>query len=272
MDFHDVVERAQAEGRRRHARWRPQLYERVVEGPALRAWVSTAACSDRVDRFAAYMDLLVEALGRGAIDASKLADPTTGGLLTTILLQHVPKHAASIPAPRLAELWNLGEGMADHARWIDRLLSAAFGSVDVGGEERFLVRMLDRLHAESKAQWLQQPSVETLRLRQHAASFVPGTLRFVTPRVVAVKDRRRDDELAVAVLDDRVWIAGPLELPTKGSPPSTVPIAMRNAQIRVGEKKLIFPKMTTWQHVVVSPVGFVAATCVDSQHLWIGRL
>lgn len=272
MDFHQVVERAQAEGRRRHARWRPQLFEQVVEGPALRTWVAMAARSDRVERFVAYMDVLVEALGRGAIDASTLADPTTGGVLTTILLQHVPKHAASIAAPRLSELWNLGEGMADHAPWIDRLLSATFGAVEVGGEERFLVDMLQRLHAEGAAQWREQPTVETLRLRRHASTFVPGTLRFVTPRVVAVKDRRRDDELAVAVLDDRVWIAGPLTLPAKSSPPSTLPIAMRNAQIRVGERKLLFPKMTTWQHVVVSPAGFVAATCVDSQHLWIGRL
>ncbi len=272
MEFHDIVERAQREGRRRHARWRPELYTRVVEGPALRAWAALAPRQNRVERFTAYMDLLVEALGRGVIDRSKLVDPTTGGLLTTILLQHVPKHAAAIDAARLAQLWNLGEGMADHATWIDRLLSAAFGGVTVGQEEQFLVSMLQRLHAEDAAQWNNQPSVETLRLRRHAATFVPGTLRFVTPRVVAVRDRRRDDELAVAVLDDQTWVAGPLDLPTKGSAPSTVPIAMRNAQIRIGEKKLFFPKMTTWQHVVVSPAGFVAATCVDSQHLWLGRL
>ena len=76
----------------------------------------------------------------------------------------------------------------------------------------------------------------------------------------------------MAVLDDDVWVAGPLELPQKGCPPSSMPVALSNQQVRVGESRAMFGGMTTWQHVVVSQAGFVAATCVDSQRLWIGRV
>ncbi|MEM9073378.1 MAG: hypothetical protein AAGE52_33040 [Myxococcota bacterium] len=269
--FHDLVEEADRVGRQRFSRWRPALLKQLAEGPALTLWAQLGRSEEREVRFRAYLDLALEAIGRGVLTSSRIVSPTAGGVLPTLLVRQIPREAPSVR--RMVELWNVGDGLAAHSPWLDRLVAPACDELDTLADlEATLAAVLERLYqAPTPSNAADALRTEVVHLRRHAETFLPGRLRFVTPRILAVRDRRNDDELAIAVLPERTWIAGPLELPIESSAPSEVPVALGPGSVRIGEARGRFEGLTTWQHVVVSPAGFVAATCVDSQRLWIGR-
>ena len=271
--YFELLEQAQTEGKRRYAQWKSELFEQATGGPALKAWSGLAGHANRQELFRCYLDFLVEAIGRGYVDRALLNNATGGGTLAALVVSFLPRHLAAMNTNRLVELWNIAEGIRGYAPWLDSLIAPALLRLrDPKEVEAFVVKTMEFVYQDGSPGWEKYPLLtQVVNLSEYDERFFPGTLRFVTHRVLAVCDRREERELAVAIFPDEIWVASAEPLPEKGPNPSPIPLVLNSEEVRIGEISSAFPGLNTWQHVVASPCGFVVGTCVDSQMLWVGR-
>lgn len=271
MNVGAAIEAADARGRGRHARWQSGLFRSVAE----RLLVGSSAPSAHVE---AWLDLLAEGLGRGALDERAVAEPARHSLLATLVLARAPRALGELPPERLAELWNLGEGAARSDAWVGRVLAqvVADDATPLARDvlEGRLAETLDALGRDVDAlpaeRW-RGGDAEVHSLRDAFPRFVPGRLRLVRPRVVVTTDRCSDAEVAICVLPSGTVMTHTRARMAGTSPAPVGPLAMSPGALRLGDARWRCPGASAWQHVLCSPAGFAVGTALDSQRLWVAR-
>lgn len=233
---------------------------------------------DRDAVLASYARLLAEAAGRRYVRAVPGEDAAPESVLEHLLLRVAPRDLARV-APgrrvaRLAEAWNLGEGLRTQPAWLRRTLlrtSHALASLDTLAGD--LATLVDDLGKEGPpASWEGPFRVALLDPREHDPDFLPGNLHFPKPSVVCVHDRhdtRR--KLGVALL--RGGRSTLVDRPPCGGEdaqfePGPFPVFEVDG-VRLGEATVPLPNFGHWFRFATTASGFLLASAVSSQRLWV---
>lgn len=302
-----LVLRFEQEGARRFSRWNGALYRAACAGCGAR-WGDEAEGSgplpgagpvralwDRIggERHApavmeAYLRLLVEAIGMEVLDAAAVfafpraeAQPAAANLLSLLLVEKIPRLFPAGPADAqlglLAQAWNLGEGLLAEAPWLNRYVASALSplaSLDDLDEQ--LVRALEPALLASAPASFQGPfAVTTLSAREVDAVFLPGAMHLAAPAVLCVHDRKREGVHAGVFLRPGgassfmpltpcLGVAAP-DVENAGLPAASV----AGGSLRIGGLEVPVPFLQRGHEVVVCRAGFVVASALDSQRLWV---
>jgi hypothetical protein len=266
------------DGPRRFARWDAALFDAVVAGPAKALAQGIAPPAKVVPVLAAYLRLVQEAVGTGAV---RQAGPSAAGWTTFLercLVQLVPERLPRVDpeqqVPLLVKLWNLGEGLRREPEWVDRYVSAcADGLKSLAEVEAFLVKTLEPvLTPLLPASWKGPFAVTVLDLRRVHDEFLPGPMHLAAPTVVRVRDRRHPD-LQIGVLLRRERKSEVLGLTqglgeygeTDGHPA----VGFDDQRLQLAGQAVELPLFRRCAHHAVARAGFVVACAVDSQRLWV---
>ncbi len=189
----------------------------------------------------------------------------------------LPVRLAALPAeehlPLLARVWNLAEGLARESGWVNAYVLARVGELHGDtSPEAFLVEALrPLLEPAPPARWEGPYRVTLLSLRPADDDFLPGDMHLAAPAVLVVEDRRRPVRVAVHLRrDGRSAVLGTLG-PTRPFPehPPAVAVAWDGGTVGLGGERVclpFFPGPFRWS---VARAGYLAASAVDSQKLWI---
>jgi hypothetical protein len=280
--FEALVEREKLDGRRLHAHWEPDRFDRLMRGPA-------AGLRDRLlgrqfadETIAAYAMLLREALGSGYLGQSSPAtEPECGpwpNFLAFALLKLVPESLADEPdaerVARLACLWNIGEGLLSEPAWVDRYLLAYSANLRrVGDVESFVVETLGPALAPSEpASWSGPFSVSTLDARPVLDGFLPGEMVLAAPRILCVQDRRDPGQHLGLLLGhggQSRWLGPTPAMETYVEEGPVPPLRVVGARAKVGSHPVDLPLIGEPHRTAIARAGFVVVSSVDSQRLWI---
>ncbi|MBI2378095.1 MAG: hypothetical protein HYV07_29100 [Deltaproteobacteria bacterium] len=259
------------ESEKKSSRFSSALFAELLAGAGRRAYEAT---SGDLVATRAYLTLLAEAVSEGHVRSS-----APSGFVSRALLELVPESLGRKPdksrLDHLARTFNLLEGVASEPAWLDRFLGSRLlelpGSADdlVG----FVERELEPVVSPTQSSTFEAPfSLLVLDPRPLEDEFLPGEMVLEAPNVVAVRDRRRDVWLGALLLaSGRSRLFGPIEAPSGrfvALAPSKA-IHVGHGFAHVGEARVELPKLTRLNGHVVAPAGFVVATAVDSQRLWV---
>lgn len=277
--FESLTAAIARDGLRKYARWDTELFAEVTCDAGRAVWHTVQDGPQAEPVFHAYLRLVQEALGAGY-----LRRPAAGNgsgwpnFLSFCLLDLVPRALPRVPEaerlPRLAQIWNFGEGLLRQPAWIDRYVTVfAGGLIDLNQVEDFLVRTLETVLAPVKpARWDGPFTVTILDTRQLDDDFLPGDMHLAAPAVVCIHDRcRADVHLAVFLQHERRSRFLGLS-PCLGQYPAAeaLPkVQVAEHQLQVGDHVVKMPFVGYCrQHVLAGP-GFAVASAVDSQCLWV---
>jgi hypothetical protein len=250
-----------SDGARRFASWDPARWDALLEGPGAAVAMNTEPRTHR-----AYLKMLTEALGLGLLD---------GGILDLLLVRLAPAHLAIVPeverVPFLARMWNLGEGLAAQPTWLGRYAAAALGGLtDLTRVEEELVRVLEPALVPSRTSRFMGPfSLRVLDTRSTDDEFLPGDMHLAAPSVVCVHDRRRPIQLGLLLRPQASQLlgAGPCLGRIEGEDGPAAHIWP--GTVRFGPSTVALPSLTHLQHALTTRGGFLVASALDSQRLWI---
>jgi hypothetical protein len=265
------------DGPRRFARWDGALFDAVVTGPARALGESLEGEPDTAAVLTAYLRLVQEGVGTGA-----LRQPAAGGpwscflerCLVGLVPALLPKVKAGQRLPLLVRVWNLGEGLRREPGWLDRYFTACAGRVEeLTDLDHSLVRILDPVLAPPPpAAWRGPFNVSVLDLRALHDEFLPGEIALAAPTVFLVEDRRHKG-LQTGVLlrrGGKSELLGLTEgLETFAEPGDHPAVEFRDGGAIVAGQPVQLPTLRRCHRHAVARAGFVAACAVDSQRLWI---
>jgi hypothetical protein len=252
---------------RRFARWDGASFEAWVRGPVAEVWAADEA------RGADLLRLVAEGIGRGALGP---LDQRPRSWLDGLLRGPLPGWIAATPpegrAALLVRVWNLGEGAAREAPWMDRFLLARLSALS--GPETVLAdvtRELEPLLDEGPpCPWTGPYRVSTVDLRPSDPKFLPGQLQLLGPRVLAVADRRRDVTLGLVLGPGEPAVLGamdPIEAPSER--PARPSVRWDGGVLVIGADRVTLPALGEPLELLVAPAGYVVATAESSQRLWV---
>jgi hypothetical protein len=295
--FAAAVTAATREGSARHARWDAGVFAALSEGPARALWARIRDEPLATETLVAYLGLLREAVANGYVrgaawdDANRweaqrqvseaerqVTPPPWRSCLEYCLVAAVPSGLPPVAPDRrvsfLAKVWNLGEGLLREPRWVDRYVVSRLGELrDLTQLEDFLVGILEPvLESGPPAEWRGPFRVSVLDLRPVVDDLLPGKMRLASPTLLVVQDRSRP-ALYVSVLlrrggrSEALGVSSDLpehretvRLPAAEFAVDAVTIAGHSVQLPFVDR--------VHDHLVVS-AGFVVASAIDSQRLWI---
>ncbi|HEX3758136.1 MAG TPA: hypothetical protein VHW23_05500 [Kofleriaceae bacterium] len=276
----EIVERVAAEmavaGRRTSSRFDAARFHALATGCGGELWQRIAGDPHAVAVLRSYLRLLAEAVGMGCLV------PDAGGamrdLLSDLLATHVPARLTELPvehrAACLAMLWNLGEGLLQEPAWLNRFAMAFAGDArDLLALPAHLERLLEPVLApRPPSQWAGPCTLAVLDPRSLADGFLPGDMHLAAPAVVCVHDRRRAGAQLGVLLEhggrSRFLGATPClgrEVHEGARPAVTFAanhLAVAGHQVALGWLRAPLEKLVT-------ATGFVVASTVDSQRLWV---
>lgn len=271
-----AIAAAVARGRRQYARLSEDALSSFTSRPtatqpppAHRLWEALTPFPGEVrrQRFEAWLAAVVEAVGQGLVGVEDAGSPR--GLLARLLHQSIPREPTS-PA-RIAELWNIAEGLRSSVAWMDAIVSRTLDELSSLDDLEAHVAQQIRALCDPSARPLDRLHPMILDCRSHRDDFLPGRLRLITPRVAAVADRLTGAELALAVFPHRTIFAGPVELPASAET-LLLETSFEGYCVRLGERRVAWMPMLHAPHAsLASPAGFVLATCYDSQRVWLAQ-
>jgi hypothetical protein len=280
--FANLIEEAGREGRRRYARWDADLYQTLCGGPVRKLWQRLQGRAQAAAVFAGYLELVREALGAGYILPPKEAgEPGRVGwanFLAFCLVRLIPERLAAVAddqqLPLLAKVWNLGEGLLQEPAWVDRFVLAGAGELArLEDIETFLERMLEpALTPAPPAAWQGPFGLSVLDARPLYDEFLPGEMYLAAPTVLCVRDRRRPDLYLGVFLRPQgrsqfLGLTSSLDAYTDGGELPPVRWAERRALI--GERAVDMPFLRRPHRHLLTRSGFLVASAVDSQRLWV---
>jgi|GEM_PF-2880638 len=283
-DFETIVEHHEREGERRFARWNGQSFRSVVFGSGKRLAVAIDGSPDAVPVFLGWLRLVVEAIGLGYVRPGIVASNdklafAPENLVELLLLDLIPaKLGAHAPNGRialLAKAWNLGEGLLGEAPWLNLCAASAMANlgslVDIEGR---LLGILDAAIAPRARSSFQGPyAVRTIDLRDADGAFLPGRMHFAEPALVCVHDRKRPALSLGVLLGSRNATSLVFRSPClaeKVLPDPGLPtVSLTQAGLSVGDARVPLPSWTRGHAAVASRAGFVVASALDSQRIWI---
>jgi hypothetical protein len=274
-----LVERFRRESPLRHAAWEAELFEELVQGPGESLWKSLNEGvnnpTDVLHLFESWLNLIQEGMALGHV--RQAGQGQASNLLELCLTQRIPQETASWSKEeclrRLADVWNLGEGLAQQPMWINRYVLtrvAELGALD--GLEAFLVQVLGPvLSPPPPSDWKGSFHCTVLNPRDVDDDFLPGEMRLIAPVVAAVRDRLRDVTLGVMLeKQGRSRFLGPLAGLDGGYDEAPAPaVVLQTNGAKIGGRKVDLPLLTTPYRSLAARTGFVVAGAVDSQRLWV---
>lgn len=279
--MHPGLEQTLAElrrdGPRRFAQWNAELFDAIAAGPAYTLGEALSDAADRAGVVSAYLQLVQQAIGIGALHQAGTGARWTS-FLERCLIERIP---ALLPRVKngerlslLATIWNLAEGLWREPAWLDGYVTACTGRLDdLAAVERFLVRTLDPVLAPAPpAAWRGPFHVTVLDLRPLHAEFLPGDIGLAAPTVLRVEDRRRNG-IQVGVLlrrDGGSEVLGLTEglgdyMETSEHPA----VAIHDGRTSIAGQAVELPFLRRCHRHVTARAGFIAACALDSQRLWI---
>ncbi len=271
MDSLTAFEQLAQKGATRFSSWDLALFRDYCQ--ALMPEDSNAAPSQSVA--AALAEMICEGVGQGYLSTSPPAKPTN--LLEYCLRDWLLSRLKDLPAQRqlpfLADAWNLLEGLLRQPRWVNAYVMARVRELQQEPNlEAFLQRVLKPLfEPASKANWAGPFRVTLLSLRPADDEFLPGTMHLVAPTVLAIKDRRRDVRCGVVLRKQgQSELAGLFgeTIALDEQPVATSP-RWQGEWLTLGAQRIRLPLLGEPLHWLQIQAGFVVASAVHSQKLWI---
>ena len=280
-----LVRELATQGPRRHADWDADLFETLVHdaAAALRAALPAEPRRDAVA--GAWLKLAAEAVGLGQVDRASARYFLTGRgkapesvtLMGRCLLQLAPAQLPAYPADQavalLARTWNLCEGLAAQPLWLNRYVAAA--AVEPPALEKleeFLVTTLAPALAPVRESTFSGPfTLAMLDTRKVMDDFLPGNMHLAAPSVLCVHDRRAPDAKVGIFLapEGKARFLGLMPCLgqwSQGVPPT---LEVRPGAVRVNKRVAALPLLTVPHQTLAAKSGYVVASAVDSQRLWV---
>jgi hypothetical protein len=284
--FDHIVNDVSRQSVRRHARWDPALFQEFCQGPARALWGRLKGQAVAKRSLAAYLELVREAIG-----AAYLVKDQGGGLggrrsgqadwpnflafcLVKLIPEQLPALAADRHLPLLARVWNLCEGLLQEPAWVDRFVVASAGELTrLEDVEAFLVRVLEpALTPAAPSGWKGPFRLSLLDTRPVHDDFLPGEMYLAAPMVLCVRDRRHPDVSLGVFLRPRgksqsLGLTPSLdEYAEQGELP---PVNFADHEVRIGGQAVELPFLRRRHRHALARSGFLVASAVDSQRLWI---
>jgi hypothetical protein len=274
-----LIEKFRRDNPRRHAAWNAALFDELVHGPGEILWIalntSLREPEDALHVFESWLNLIQEGISLGYLRQAGGGQPSN--LLELCLIERIPHEAGPQSKQaylrHLAVAWNLGEGLAQQPAWINRyVLSRVSELRELNGLEEFLVRVLKPVLApRAPSTWKGEFRHTVLNPRDVDEDFLPGEMRLIAPVVAAVQDRRRPITLGVLLeeqgqsrfLGSLTGFEGDY---SEGAAPA---VALQANGAKVGGRRASLPLLTAPYGWLAARTGFVVASAVDSQRLWV---
>jgi hypothetical protein len=261
-------------GRRSSARFDAARFHALVATCGRPLWQQIAGDPHATLVLRSYLRLVAEAVGMGCL----AHDGVQRDLLSELLVGQVPARLARVAPERraacLASLWNLGEALLDEPPWLNCFAVTFAGEADdLLALPAHLAAVLEPvLVPPPPSQWVGPCALAVLDPRPLADSFLPGAMHLAAPAVVCVHDRRHDDTQVGVLLahggQSRLLGATPCLGATAhdGGHPA---VAFTPGHLAVGAHRVALGWLREPLEQLVTATGFVLASAIDSQRLWI---
>jgi hypothetical protein len=282
--FDDIVARMSGEGRRLYARWDSARFAQLCQQYARSLAERLAQHPDPTDEatLTGYLTLVREAVGAGylgrALDKPRDGSARASGFLEYAFLCLIPESLPDEPPETrtgwLAKVWNLAEGVRNGPPWIDGYVSAFASELKSVREiESFLSKALEpALEPAQPCAWKGPFTTAILDTRAVHDPFLPGRMQLAAPTVLCVQDRRAP-AVHLGILLRRGGGSRILGLfPALGAYTDAAPfpeILTESNRLRIGRQTVDLPLLGDPYQVARASAGFIAASALDSQRLWI---
>ncbi|MBI4816555.1 MAG: hypothetical protein HY791_09860 [Deltaproteobacteria bacterium] len=268
--FTDLVAEVARATSARSSGFVPALFEELAWGPGASVYESTGD----LPAARGYLTILAEAVSEGYVSSNVPAGFVSSCLLE-LLAKDLPKVAASERLACLVRAFNLCEGVADEPRWLDQYLAARLVKLEGGIQAlpKFLERELASVLAPPRAATFDAPFKTTvLDPRSVDDDFLPGEMVLAAPNVVTIRDRKRDVWIgAILAPGQQHRLFGPVRAEAQRVEPSATAkeITVGNGFVFVGDSRVELPRFGRLHAHAIAPAGFVLASAVDSQRIWV---
>ncbi len=263
-------------GQRLNARFDGALFQSIAASAAATLWERVEGSPGDQTLLRSYLRLVVEATGMGCL----VRDPTGAhrNLLSLMLVDVVPPRLGELdPVMRpyvLAHVWNLSEGLLGEPVWMNRYAAAMCADLtDLRALSARLEAVLGPVLApRPPSRWAGPHAVKVLDTRAVRDDFLPGAMHLAAPSVVCLHDRRTPRAQIGVMLEHggrstllglTPCLGGSL---TEGSTPV---VEFAPNQVTVGDRAVALPWLRAPRDRLVTGTGFVLATAVDSQRVWV---
>jgi hypothetical protein len=261
------------EGTKRFSEWNASLFYAYCGTILPELWRQLPPGAERT--FAGLSAMVQQGIGEGYIKGGP--DVAPRNFLEFCLRDWLPDVLASLPAekhlPLLARVWNLGEGLLREPEWVNAYVMSRIGELrgDRMPEDMLIDVLRPLMETASAARWEAPYRVTLLSLRQADDEFLPGEMQLAAPTVLVVSDRRRPVRLGIHLRrDGKSQVLGTFG-PTSSFPdkPVDVPVAWEGSKARIGDIQVPLPFLAAPLRWALVQAGYLVASAVDSQKLWI---
>jgi hypothetical protein len=276
----DSVEKLAGEievlGKRNSSRFDAARFQRLVAAQGRELWRNVRGAPNPYPVLRSYLRLVAEAVGMGCLVEDEHGRQRD--FLSELLAVQVPARIGQVAPERrtacLAMLWNLGEGLLQEPAWLNRFAMAFAGdALDLLALPVHLASVLEPVLVPlPPSRWAGPCALTVLDPRPIAEGFLPGEMHLAAPAVVCVHDRRRaDTQLGVLLAHggkSRMLGATPCLGATvhEGARPA---VTFAPGQLAVGGQHVVLGWLREPLEKLVTATGFVLASAIDSQRLWV---
>jgi hypothetical protein len=269
----DRLQQLGEEGPRRFSHWDPTLFAAYCRTMLPAAWERLSSGGERT--FAELATMVQHGIGEGYLKVDPEAAPAN--FLEFCIRSWLPDVLPGLPAeehlPLLARAWNLGEGLLQEPDWVNEYVMCRIVEMHVGrAPEEILVEILRPLMEPAPtARWEAPYRVTILSMRPEDDEFLPGAMQLAAPTILVVSDRRRPARLGIHLRPEgRSIVLGAFGPPgAYPEEPAGVPVTWEGGDARIGDVKVPLPFLAGPMHWTLVPAGYLVASAVDSQKLWI---
>ncbi len=245
-------------------------------GPGAQALDEALDGEDRERLVRAYLRLGQESLARGYILSAK---GLPAHLLLKLAPEQLPRLDAQARMQTLAELWNLSEGVCREPRWMQSYLGARAQELDSLGSLRLkLIELLEPVLAPGSPSTF-SANIKTAQIDTRALDdeFLPGDMFLCAPTVVAIIDRARPVCLGLILRENKKsQLIGPLGMlgdrdmfEGLEATDEVAKVERGTSGLRLNGQSIDLPLLGQVHQHTVAPAGFIVASAVDSQRLWV---
>lgn len=283
--FDAAVAAASRDASARHAAWDAAVFNALADGPARALWARIRDEPLASRALAAYLSLLREAVASGYVRGAAWTDAhrRDGSTPWRSCLEYclvagvpdgLPPLAPGQRVPFLAKVWNLGEGLLREPPWVDRYVLSRLGELgELSRIEEFLVGVLEPvLETPPPAQWRGPFRTTVLDLRPSVDDLLPGKMHLASPTLLTVRDRSKPG-LCVNVLLRRGGRSQALgashDLPEHRENARLPSVEFAVDGVTIAGQSVRLPFLDHVHEHLVVPAGFVVASAIDSQRVWI---
>ncbi len=273
--FEQVVASQRRWGQATYSAWDPRAFDALVDSAGSLLWQTLGGDGQApASALEAYLQLSQEALAIGV-----WSETTSPGFFGRLWFRLTPRLAAAIPrnqlVARFVELWNLCEGLRNAGRWLDLAVGLRLDSLtELASVEAVLEQVLSELVTPGMdPAWKKNPC-RILDLRPMNDRFLPGPMHLLAPRVVCVHDRRDDEQCMGLWLrpEQKGIVLGRIDCGQTYEDPRRTPeveFTPANNIIRIDGRVAVAPAIGSIHSSLTLPAGFVIASAIDSQRVWV---